>query len=90
MIGYATRARTAHLGMGGGIALEDAVVLGQCMVTSLTLGEALSLFMARRYCRVRTVMETSLALSHLEQRCAPRSEAVDLMKTALATISESY
>jgi hypothetical protein len=46
--------------------------------------------MARRYSRVRTVVETSLTLSQLEQRGAPRSEAVGLMKTALATISESY
>lgn len=90
LIGDAAHATTAHLGMGGGMALEDAVVLGQCMAALPTLGEALSLFMARRYTRVRTVVETSLALSQLEQRGAPRSEAVGLMKTALATISESY
>jgi hypothetical protein len=46
--------------------------------------------MARRYARVRTVVETSLALSQLEQRGAPRSEAVGLIKTALTTISEAY
>lgn len=90
LIGDAAHATTAHLGMGGGMALEDAVVLGQCVATLPTLGEALTLFMARRYSRVRTVVETSLALSHLEQKGAPRSEAVGLMKTALATISESY
>jgi 2-polyprenyl-6-methoxyphenol hydroxylase-like FAD-dependent oxidoreductase len=90
LIGDAAHATTAHLGMGGGMALEDSVVLGQCMATSPTLDEALSRFMARRYARVRTVVETSLALSQLEQRCALRSEAVGVMKVALATISESY
>ncbi len=90
LIGDAAHATTAHLGMGGGMAIEDAVVLGQCIATSSTLDEALALFMARRYERVRTVVETSLALSQLEQRGAPRSEAVGLMKLALATISESY
>lgn len=90
LIGDAAHATTAHLGMGGGMALEDAVVLGQCIATATTLEEALSVFMARRYNRVRTVVEASLALSHLEQRGAPRSEAVGLMKTAIATISESY
>jgi 2-polyprenyl-6-methoxyphenol hydroxylase-like FAD-dependent oxidoreductase len=90
LIGDAAHATTAHLGMGGGMALEDSVVLGQCMTTSPTLDDALAQFMARRYSRVRAVVETSLALSQLEQRGAPRSEAVALMKTALATISESY
>jgi 2-polyprenyl-6-methoxyphenol hydroxylase-like FAD-dependent oxidoreductase len=90
LIGDAAHATTAHLGMGGGMALEDAVVLGQCVASATMLDEALSLFMARRYARVRTVVQTSLALSQLEQRGAPRSEAVGLMKTALATISESY
>ena len=90
LIGDAAHATTAHLGMGGGMALEDSVVLGQCMASAATLDEAMSRFMARRYDRVRTVVETSLALSQLEQRGAPRVEAVALMKTALATISESY
>jgi 2-polyprenyl-6-methoxyphenol hydroxylase-like FAD-dependent oxidoreductase len=90
LIGDAAHATTAHLGMGGGMALEDSVVLGQCMASSPTLDDALAQFMARRYSRVRTVVETSLALSQLEQRGAPRSEAVGLMKTALATLSESY
>ncbi|MEO5734450.1 MAG: FAD-dependent monooxygenase [Rubrivivax sp.] len=90
LIGDAAHATTAHLGMGGGMALEDAVVLGQCVDRSSSLEDALAVFMERRYTRVRTVVETSLALSRIEQRGAPRSEAVGLMKTALATISESY
>lgn len=90
LIGDAAHATTAHLGMGGGMALEDSVVLGQCIATAPTLEEALSRFMVRRYARVRTVVETSLALSQLEQRGAPRSEAVGLIRTALTTISEAY
>lgn len=90
LIGDAAHATTAHLGMGGGMALEDAVVLGQCISTSATLDAALTLFMTRRYSRVRTVVETSVALSHLEQTGAPRSEAVGMMKVAFATISENY
>ena len=90
LIGDAAHATTAHLGMGGGMALEDAVVLGQCIAGATTLAEALSLFMTRRYTRVRTVVETSLALSQLEQRGAPRTEAVALIRHALVTISEIY
>jgi 2-polyprenyl-6-methoxyphenol hydroxylase-like FAD-dependent oxidoreductase len=90
LIGDAAHATTAHLGMGGGMALEDSVVLGQCIAGAQTLDEALSKFMTRRYHRVQTVVETSLALSQMEQRGAPRSEAVGLMKKALSTISEAY
>lgn len=90
LIGDAAHATTAHLGMGGGMALEDACVLGQCVAGAPTLAHALDAFMDRRYERVRIVVETSLALSQLEQRDAPRAEAVGLIRTALATISESY
>lgn len=90
LIGDAAHATTAHLGMGGGMALEDAVVLGQCVAAARTLPEALQAFMARRSVRVQTVVETSLALSQLEQRGAPRTEAMGLAKIALATISAPY
>lgn len=90
LVGDAAHATTAHLGMGGGMALEDAVVLGQCVADAATLPQALAQFMARRFERVRTVVETSLALSQLEQRDAPRTEAVAMVRTALATISAPY
>ena len=90
LLGDAAHATTAHLGMGGGMALEDAVVLGQCVSAAPTLAQALETFMARRFERVRTVVESSLALSRLEQQGAPRSEAVDLMKKVFITIAENY
>ncbi len=90
LVGDAAHATTAHLGMGGGMALEDAVVLGQCVAQSATLEQALAAFMARRQARVRTVVETSLALSRLEQSGAPRSSAMELARTAFATISAPY
>lgn len=90
LVGDAAHATTAHLGMGGGMALEDAVVLGQCIAAADALPEALAAFVERRYERVRTVVETSLTLSKLEQSGAPRTEAVGLMKNALLTISAPY
>jgi 2-polyprenyl-6-methoxyphenol hydroxylase-like FAD-dependent oxidoreductase len=90
MVGDAAHATTAHLGMGGGMALEDAVVLGQCIAQAATLPEAFDLFMARRFERVRTVVQTSLALSQLEQRGAPRTEAIGMVRNALVTISAPY
>ncbi len=62
------------------MALEDAVVLGQCVASATTLDEAFSAFMKRRYERVRIVVESSVALSNLEQRNAPPSENIGVLR----------
>ena len=90
LIGDAAHATTAHMGMGGGMALEDAVVLAQCLAKAATLEEALATFMERRLPRVRTVVETSVQLSRLEQAKAPPLETRALMKTALEAIAAPY
>ncbi len=90
LIGDAAHATTAHMGMGGGMALEDAVVLAQCLDKASTLQEAFETFMTRRLPRVRTVVETSVALSKLEQAKAPPLESRGLMKTAFEAISQPY
>ncbi len=90
LIGDAAHATTAHMGMGGGMALEDAVVLAQCLEKASSLHDALETFMTRRLPRVRTVVETSVALSKLEQAKAPPLESRGLMKTAFETISQPY
>ena len=90
LIGDAAHATTAHMGMGGGMALEDSVVLARCIAAASTLEEAFEAFMIRRLPRVRTVVETSVALSRLEQAKAPPSENRALMISALQAISEPY
>lgn len=90
LIGDAAHATTAHMGMGGGMALEDAVVLGQCVASEPTLDEALAMFMTRRLDRVRTVVETSVGLSRLEQAKAPPSENIALLTKAFAAIGQPY
>lgn len=90
LIGDAAHATTAHLGMGAGMALEDAVVLGQCVAAAHSLPEALKTFMERRYERVKTVVESSVGLSILEQKKAPPSENGELMMAALTAISQPY
>ena len=90
LIGDAAHATTSNMGMGGGMALEDAVVLGQCIAAAATLPEALSAFMARRFERVRTVVDTSVAAARLEQSNAPPSENAKLLTGALRMISQPY
>ena len=72
------------------MALEDGTVLGQCVAAASTLEEALSEFMDRRYDRVRLVVETSVALSRLDQARAPRSESLALFKAAFETLGKPY
>lgn len=90
LIGDAAHATSAHMGMGGGMALEDAVVLGQSIASAATLPEALDMFMKRRFERVKLVVETSNKLGQLEQQHAPASENVALLTKAFATIGEPY
>lgn len=90
LIGDAAHATTAHMGMGGGMALEDSVVLAQCIAAAPTLAAAFDAFMARRFERVRTVVETSVELSRLEQAKAPSSENVKLLTAAFEAIAQPY
>lgn len=90
LIGDAAHATTSHMGMGGGMALEDSVVLAQCIASAATLPDALATFMQRRYERVRTVVETSVAASRLELANAPQSEKAALLSDALRIISKPY
>ena len=90
LIGDAAHATTAHMGMGGGMALEDAVVLAQCVASAATLDAALQAFMARRFERVRTVVEASVSMSRLEQESASPAQNMALMSTALQAISQPY
>lgn len=90
LIGDAAHATTAHMGMGGGMALEDAVVLAQSVASAPTLRAAYAAFMERRFDRVRTVVESSVKLSRLEQENAPKSENVALLTAALGALAQPY
>jgi 2-polyprenyl-6-methoxyphenol hydroxylase-like FAD-dependent oxidoreductase len=90
LIGDAAHATTSHMGMGGGMALEDSVVLAECLATAATLDDALAAFMARRFERVRTVVESSVGAARLELANAPQPEKAALLTTALKAISQPY
>jgi 2-polyprenyl-6-methoxyphenol hydroxylase-like FAD-dependent oxidoreductase len=91
LIGDAAHATTAHMGMGGGMALEDGVVLAQCIAAAPSLTEAYETFVERRFERVRTVVETSVTLSKREQdHLPPGPEEGRLMGQAMAILSQPY
>ena len=90
LVGDAAHATTSHMGMGGGMALEDSVVLAQCIRDEATIEKAFKAFMVRRFDRVSTVVHTSLELGKLEQSNAPPLSNAALMSNALKTISQPY
>lgn len=90
LIGDAAHATTAHMGMGGGMAVEDSAVLGQCLANAATLDEALGVFMTRRYDRVATVVNGSLALSEMEKHNAPHGDRMAVRTAAYEAISRPY
>lgn len=91
LIGDAAHATTAHMGMGGGMALEDAVVLSECISNSSNLSDAYSAFMGRRWERVKTVVDTSVAISELELAGIPDGpERSVLMAKGMSVLSSPY
>lgn len=91
VIGDAAHATTAHMGMGGGMALEDAVVLAQCIEQADSIEQAFQTFFERRFERVRAVVETSVALSKREQQnLPPGPEDQRLMQSAMAVLASRY
>jgi 2-polyprenyl-6-methoxyphenol hydroxylase-like FAD-dependent oxidoreductase len=90
LIGDAAHATTAHMSSGGGMAIEDAVVLAQVLEQEDTVEAALKAFMARRYERVRLVVDTSLALSRLEDQGASPYEVAARGAPAFRKLAEAY
>ncbi|HZV11548.1 MAG TPA: FAD-dependent monooxygenase, partial [Novosphingobium sp.] len=90
LIGDAAHSTTSHMGMGAGIALEDAVVLAQCIAAAPSLEQAYAAFMQRRFERVEVVAMSSLNLSRMEQAGAPEAEVAALRSQAFAKIAQPY
>jgi 2-polyprenyl-6-methoxyphenol hydroxylase-like FAD-dependent oxidoreductase len=65
LIGDAAHPMTPDLGQGGGQAIEDAVVLAQCVDASATVDEALRRFEDARLQRVRRVVRDSRRIGRL-------------------------
>jgi 2-polyprenyl-6-methoxyphenol hydroxylase-like FAD-dependent oxidoreductase len=81
LIGDAAHATTPQLAMGGAIALEDGIVLGQLLRSEADLGTALGQFMDRRYERCRMVVENSVQLSEWEKNAAEHEEDAGRLQT---------
>ena len=88
LIGDAAQATTPHVGYGAGMAIEDAVVLGELAATIADPTALFEAFTARRYERCRTILEGSVAIGDLEMAHAPMAEQRALSMKLGAVIRE--
>lgn len=68
LLGDAAHAPTPQMTSGGGMAIEDAVVLAECLAKTDSVREALERYSERRFERVKTIFDASLQLSLNEQQ----------------------
>jgi 2-polyprenyl-6-methoxyphenol hydroxylase-like FAD-dependent oxidoreductase len=88
LIGDAVHTTTPHLAWGAGLAIEDAVVLGELVGAGVDPAEIGPRLAARRFERCRIVVEGSLQLSRWEQEGrGPRPEAAALTADAFAALA---
>jgi 2-polyprenyl-6-methoxyphenol hydroxylase-like FAD-dependent oxidoreductase len=91
LIGDAAHSTTPHLASGAGIAIEDAVVLGELLDEHDSLHEALSSFMDRRFERCRLVVENSLQLGEWEKHPDdPEADPAALSNASFAALAAPF
>lgn len=66
LIGDAVHAVTPHLGQGAAQAIEDGVVLAQCLAAADDTDEAFTRYAERRYERCKLIVESSVAIGRYE------------------------
>jgi len=74
LMGDAAHSPTPQMTSGGGMAIEDAVVLAECLKAPGSIAEALEQYVERRFTRVKTVWDASRQLCLYEQEAVPNPE----------------
>jgi 2-polyprenyl-6-methoxyphenol hydroxylase-like FAD-dependent oxidoreductase len=88
LIGDAAHATTPQLAMGGAIALEDGIVLGELLASETELEITLAKFMERRYERCKMVVQNSVQLSEWEKNAAEHeADAGQLQSESFAALA---
>ncbi|WP_306316608.1 MULTISPECIES: FAD-dependent oxidoreductase [unclassified Streptomyces] len=90
LIGDAAHATSAYLASGGGMAIEDAVVLARELAGGGSAEDALRRFMRRRYERVQLVVETSFQLGDMHRAGAPVARQNAVRARALEALKAPY
>ncbi|WLD69777.1 MULTISPECIES: FAD-dependent oxidoreductase [Pseudomonas] len=88
LIGDAVHATTPHLGQGAGMAIEDAVVLGEELVADGSVEQQLERFMARRYERCKFISESSVLAGDKEMTYDSGFDRIGLVRRMLEVTAE--
>lgn len=88
LIGDAAHATTPHLGQGAGMAIEDALVLGEELFGDGSLPERLQRFMTRRFERCKYISENSILAGEREMARDPAFDRIGLTKAMLKLTAE--
>ncbi|WP_210640538.1 MULTISPECIES: FAD-dependent oxidoreductase [unclassified Pseudomonas] len=88
LIGDAVHATTPHLGQGAGMAIEDAVVLGEELVAGGSVEQQLERFMARRYQRCKFISEASVLAGEKEMAHDSGFDRIGLVRRMLEVTAE--
>ncbi|WP_414222390.1 FAD-dependent oxidoreductase [Cupriavidus necator] len=88
LIGDAAHPTTPQLASGAGLAVEDALIIRQCLEVESDIGAAFARFMERRYARCRLVVENSLEIGRREQAGRPIEEQTVLVEQSLKALAE--
>lgn len=88
LIGDAAHPTTPQLASGAGMAVEDAVVLGEELARAGDVPAALTAFAARRTARCQLVVENSLEIGRLERCGAPPADQTRIVAKTLAVLAQ--
>ena len=80
LIGDAAHATTPHLGQGAGMAIEDALVLGEEVLGSDSIEAKLQRFMKRRFDRCKYISESSVLAGEKEMAHDHTFDRIGLLK----------
>lgn len=90
LIGDAVHATTPHLASGAGMAVESALVLVEELAKAGDVAEGLSAYETRRYERCRDVVETSIAVGHLQLEGGSPEVVGEKIGKALHRLAEPF
>ncbi|CAL9636544.1 FAD-dependent monooxygenase [Streptomyces sp. enrichment culture] len=90
LIGDAVHAVTPHLGQGAAQAIEDGVVLAECLAAYGDHEEAFTAYSERRYERCKLIVESSVAIGEYEMDPAshPDFDHAGLTQRVLETMAQ--
>lgn len=88
LIGDAAHPTTPHLASGAGMAVEDAIVLGEELERGGNVAEVLARFAERRTARCQLVVRNSMEIGRLERAGAPPAEQTRIVGETLAVLAQ--